>query len=655
MTEIKEKQTVKPEDLFKLQALMAAKLSPDGKSVVYCVGNIEGEKREQKAGLWLLDIESGSSYRLTAGVKTDTSPAWSPDGKQIAFLSTRDGSPQVYVIPVDGGEAKPLTSMQQPIGGGPVWSPDGKYLAFTAGPKLETPPDPTKPYRVTRNVYRFDGIGYLDPVVQDIYVIPSAGGEPKQLTNDRLMNTSPAWSPDGQEIMFQASFDPHEFFPRAELKLVDLKGQVRSIIGASWGQVTTAAWAPGGRQIVFSGQMNGKPFGSKNDLFVVKRHGSVPECRTKNLKVGVNGGLQPDFPVMIPGIIGISMDGSSALASVQEGGTVGVYRVALQGEEKYEPVLSGEREIVLTGMSPEKLLFVESSMMSPPELSVADINGKNEKRLTHLNDEILNGLNFPAVEHLLYPGAEGAQIEGWYFKPSVGEAPYPTILYVHGGPTGAFGHTFNFDFQMFAGAGYGVLFINPQGSCGYGDEFSTAINPNWGDKDYRDLMAGVDYVIEKGWADADKLGVAGISYGGYMSCWIVGHTGRFKAAIPQNPVVDWLSMYGASDISAWLCETAFGGKPHEVPEIFRKNSPITYAHKATTPTLLIQGESDFRCPAIQSEEFYTTLKANGCIVEMIRVPGGSHTMSMGGDPNWRNQENEEMLTWFERYVKGITE
>jgi dipeptidyl aminopeptidase/acylaminoacyl peptidase len=167
-------------------------------------------------------------------------------------------------------------------------------------------------------------------------------------------------------------------------------------------------------------------------------------------------------------------------------------------------------------------------------------------------------------------------------------------------------------------------------------------------------MAGVDYVIEKGWADAGRLGVSGISYGGYMSCWIVGHTDRFKAAIPENPVVDWISMYGASDIDPWLAVEAFGGKPHEVPEIYRSTSPITYAHNATTPTLLIQGEMDFRCPAIQSEQFYTTLKANGCIVEMIRVPGGSHIMSIGGEPSWRKMQNEEMLKWFDRYVLGKT-
>ncbi|MEM5773385.1 MAG: S9 family peptidase [Anaerolineaceae bacterium] len=655
MTETKEKKIASLDDLFKLQALTAAQLSPDGKTVVYCVVRQEGEKRETKAGLWLLDVETGASRALTAGEKTDTSPAWSPDGKQIAFLSTRLGMPQIFVIPVDGGEAKPLTKMEQAIGGGPLWSPDGKFIAFTAAPKPETPPDPSKPYRVTRNIFRFDGMGLLDPIMQDIYVIPSAGGDPKQLTNDKLMNSGLAWSPDGQEILFQANFDPHESYPRAELKLVDLKAQVRTVVSLAWGQVASAAWTPNGRQIIFLGQEKDKPFGSKNDLFVIKRHGSKPEIRTSTLKQGPGGGLQGDFPSMIGGIMHISKDGSSVLMNVQTGGMVEVYKIALQGPESFETLLTGDRCISLTGVSDEKLLFVANDLTRTPEIFSADLDGKNEKQLSHINDEILGSLQMPEVEHLLYTGAEGAQVEGWFMKPVAGEAPYPTILYIHGGPTGAFGHTFSMDFLNFANNGYAVLFINPQGSCGYGDEYSTAINPHWGDRDYRDLMAGVDLVIEKGWADPDKLGVGGLSYGGYMSCWIVGHTDRFKAAIPENPVADWWSMYGASDVSAWLCETAFGGKPYEVPEIYRSTAPITYAHLATTPTLLIQGECDYRCPAVQSEEMYVTLKRNGCIVEMIRVPGGSHVMSIAGDPNWRYQSNQEMVKWYDRYVKGITE
>jgi dipeptidyl aminopeptidase/acylaminoacyl peptidase len=657
MSETQERTPVQPEDILKLKALQNAKLSPDGKTIVYNVAVIDKEKEgkyESRAALWLLDVASGESRRLTAGVKMDTNPAWSPDGSKIAFRSSREGSPQIYVIPVDGGEAKPITSMKQAIGGGPAWSPDGKYIAFTAGPKLEAPPDPSKPYRVTRNVYRFDGIGYLHYAVQDIYIVPADGGDPKQLTDDAFMNINPTWSPDGQEILFHAGFDPNAFGYGQRLKLVNLQGEVRTIVDHDWGQAHASTWTPDGKHIVFIGQRKGLATGSKNDLYVIKRHGSEPVCRTSGLKEGVAGGLQPDFPAQIPGIIGVSKDRTYAYTNVQTGGCVQVFKIALYGNESYQPVITGERAVALTDISAEKLVFCESVFQRPPDVFIADLDGKNEKQLTDLNAELLNGWKQPELEHFLYTGAEDVEVEGWYVRPVSGEAPYPTILYIHGGPTGAFGYTYHFDFQMFAAAGYGVLFINPQGSSGYGDAYSTAINPNWGDRDYRDLMAGVDYVVEKGWADPERLGVSGISYGGYMSCWIVGHTDRFKAAIPENPVVDWISMYGVSDISAWLCAEAFGGKPHEVPEQYRSTAPITYAHNCTTPTLLIQGEQDFRCPAIQSEQFYTTLKANGCIVEMIRVPGGSHIMSIGGDPAWRKMQNEEMLKWFDRFVLGKT-
>jgi dipeptidyl aminopeptidase/acylaminoacyl peptidase len=654
MTEQVEKQSVKPEDLFKLKILQDARLSPDGKSVVYCISYVDNEKDEENASLWLLSLEDGQSRQLTAGNGRDHSPVWSPDSKEIAFLSTRSGAPQVYVIPVDGGEARAVTSMQQPIGGGPSWSPDGRYLAFTAGPKMEAPPDPGKPYRVDRHVYRFDGIGYLHLAVQDIYIIPEAGGEVKQLTSDAFMNTNPLWSPDGQEILFSASFDPHSHAPRPVLKMVDLQAQVRTIVGSDWGIVEGAAWLPTGKGIVFSGVPREAPIGTKSDLWVVKRHGSQPECRTAGLKVGVGGGLQPDFPAMPPGRIGVSRDSSNAFINVQDGGSVHIYEIALSGKEAWKPILQGERSLFLNGINAEKILFCTVDLQNLPDVYIANLDGTQEQQLTHLNEEIVSGWMAPEVEHISFEGAEGAQIEGWIMKPTVGEAPYPTVLYIHGGPHGAFGNTFSFDFRMLTGAGYAVLFINPQGSTGYGSEFASVITKDWGNRDYRDLMAGVDYVIEKGITDADRLGVAGISYGGYMTTWIVGHTDRFKAAIPENPVTDLVSLYGTSDISAWLGEQAFGGKPFETPEIYRKCSPITYAHNCRTPTLLIQGERDFRCPAGQSEQFYTTLKVNGCIVEMMRFPSGSHIMSIGGDLVSRRTENQEILKWFNRYILGNT-
>jgi dipeptidyl aminopeptidase/acylaminoacyl peptidase len=206
------------------------------------------------------------------------------------------------------------------------------------------------------------------------------------------------------------------------------------------------------------------------------------------------------------------------------------------------------------------------------------------------------------------------------------------------------------DFQLLAGAGYGVLIVNHRASTGYGNDFSTAIKGDWGNLDYHDLMAGVDHAIALGLADADRLGVCGLSGGGNLSCWIVGQTDRFKAAVPENPVTNWVSFYGVSDIGVWFAVEQMGGHPHEIPEVYARCSPITYAHRCTTPTLLIQGENDYRCPAEQSEQFYTVLKANGCPVEMLRLPNSAHAGAIIGPVASRRAQNNAMLDWFQRYI-----
>ncbi len=267
----------------------------------------------------------------------------------------------------------------------------------------------------------------------------------------------------------------------------------------------------------------------------------------------------------------------------------------------------------------------------------------------------LASVKLPTVEHLHFKGSDGAAVEGWICLPPEGEAPYPTVLYIHGGPHGAFGNIFHFDTQMLCGAGYAVLLVNHRASTGYGDEFSTAIKGDWGNLDYNDLMAGVDTAIAQGYTDGDKLGCCGLSGGGNLSCWIVANTRRFKAAVPENPVTNWVSMYGVSDISAWFAVEELGGAPHEIPEIYAKCSPITNAHTCTTPTLMLQGEHDWRCPAEQSEQFYTTLKANGCTVEMVRFPNSSHAASIYGAPAIRTAQNDALLGWMNQYVLGKTE
>ncbi len=288
------------EDLFQLKFVAAADLSPDGRQVAYAVISTDTTEDEDHVAIWLLSVETGESRQLTTGLAKDTAPAWSPDGKAIAFISTRDEQAQIYIIPVDGGEARVLTSLEQGVGGDPVWSPDGKFIAFTARPEGRDR-DPSEPYRITRAMYRFDATGYLDDVVQDIYVVPAVGGEAKQLSRDAYHNSAPVWSPDGQEILFLASLYPdwsHASRPTA--KIVNLEGEVRELAG-EWGFVEQAAWMPDGRRAVFVGSPHGRPHGSKRDVWVLELGGDTaqegtPECRTAGLEFGSGGSVQSDAP-----------------------------------------------------------------------------------------------------------------------------------------------------------------------------------------------------------------------------------------------------------------------------------------------------------------------------------------------------------------------
>lgn len=498
-----------------------------------------------------------------------------------------------------------------------------------------------------------DGVGYIDDKVQDLYIVPAAGGEPKQLTKDKLNCSSPVWSPDGTEILYLAGMAPDSISFDLSMKIIDLEGKSRDLLG-DWGNILQAVWMPDGKQVMFTGTPAGRPIGSKSDLWLASKDGGTPECRTALLKVGVGGGLQADMPVSPVPLLAVEKTGTKAWSQVQTGGKMEICEIALSGPENVMTVIGGDRTSELLGKTGELFLYTVSTFHDPINLYCADAAGKNERQLTHINDEIIGQWQQPDVEHLQYPSADGVQVEGWLMKPAAGKAPWPTILYIHGGPHSAFGNIFSFDFRMLTGAGYAVLFVNHRASTGYGDEFSTAIKGDWGNLDYNDLMYGVDHAIAKGLTDPDKLGVCGLSGGGNLTAWIVGNTHRFKAAVPENPVTNWLSFYGVSDIGPWFAVEELGGHPHEIPEIYRKCSPITWAHRCTTPTLFVQGESDFRCPAEQSEQFYTILKANGCIAEMVRLPASFHAGSIMGAPVVRKYQNDVLLDWMNRYVLGKT-
>lgn len=651
------------DDLFRFEWLQTGKLSPDGTQVAYTVSHIEGEKGEEKeySTLYLLDIDSGKSRKMTSGKQKDTSPAWSPDGKTIAFVSDRDEKPQIYLLPVDGGEAQALTELKQGAGA-PTWSPDGTKIAFSAGIDYgeDKAPDRSKdPYRVTRNVWRFDAIGDIDLAINNVYLVDVASKESTQLTDDaETIKGGLQFSPNSQHLLYSASMKPDRWMGfQANHVVLDLDGKEKFVLD-DLGYLGSGHWLDDER-IVFVGNYDmDATIGTHPNLWVYNLSSSNLDNRTDGLELGLLGGLEgrsPSLGQYLPKIA-ISEDAQSAYLQVQVGGETGIYQIALTGDISAERVIHGERACYLLDMVGDNLLFTTSDINNTPNICIASLDGSHEAQLTHLNKDLLAEFGLPEYENLHFKGTDGVDVEGWYVKPTNGaEAPYPTILWIHGGPHGAQGNTFAFDTHVLAGAGYGVLFVNHRASTGYGDSFSTAIQGDWGVLDYGDLMAGVDYAIERGLADADKLGCCGISGGGNLSTWSIGQTDRFKAAVPQNPVTNWQSFYGVSDIGVWFATRQLGGHPHEIPEVYDRCSPITYAHQCTTPTLMIQTEHDWRCPAEQSEQFYTVLRANGCTVEMLRQPKGSHGGSIRGPLPLRTANLEAKLDWFNRHILGIDE
>jgi dipeptidyl aminopeptidase/acylaminoacyl peptidase len=651
---------IAPEDLFRFRFIVAADLAADGTRVVFAQTRIEpGEEEDddevEHTDLHLVDVGSGEIRRLTLNDSTNSAPAISPDGSSVAFMSSRTEKPQLWLLPLDGGEPRRLTDLAQGVGGGPVWSPDGSKIAFTAGLQ-EEPRKPERPYRVDRTVWRFDGIGVLDDAIQDVYVLDVAddGAEPRRLTDDRFMNSQPKWSADGQSLVYVASHDPDSHLLASRLRRVDLEGTVTDLTGPD-GFVNSHAPLGDGRVAYVLDFEQDTVVGTRASLYILDPATGTVARRGADLEGHIEGHIQGDNPA---GRIGLGQlllsDGDrDAIVPVQTGGEKSLVRVALDGGESHTVVAGGARVCLPVSARGQKVLFAAFGFTEPGDLYIVDLDTGEERRLTQANEDVLAELALPTVTQLHFPGIDGAPVEGWFLQPPAAEAPLPTLLNIHGGPHAAWGAHFSFDNLMFTGAGYGILLVNHRASTGYGDAFATAILGDWGNLDYADLMSGVDYAIEEELADPDRLGVFGISGGGNLTGWVIGHTDRFKAACPENPVFNWFSMYGASDVGADFSVRELGGTPYDAEDVYRRCSPITYAHHCTTPTLFLQHENDNRCPAEQTEQFFSVLRVNGVPAEMLRFPGTPHGGSVIGPIGHRRAQNEALIDWMNRWVLGV--
>jgi dipeptidyl aminopeptidase/acylaminoacyl peptidase len=613
--------------------------------VFYSTAEIDEDEETEVGSLWIVR-EGGLDRQFVYVASTDfRDPAPSPDGSRFAVVGVVDGVAQICLIDLVG-DVTALTALPQGVTGPPVWSPDGAMIAFTAASGVSRKRG--APYRVNRATFRFDGVGYLDDAAHDLYVVDVDSGSVRQLTNDRCMNTDPRWSPDGRALCFLVSFPPEgvwKFLP--ELHVISIEGGEQHTVTGTWGGVFDAEWCSDDL-IAFVGRpaADQHPFSEKLDVWVVESGGGIPECRTASILAGVGSHIQADsLPSGALGATRMRRDGASALISCQAGGDVAICRIALTGPEAVERVveLDGWSTYLMDYEPLEGILSLATSFVAPAELML------NGTRLTSLNDEVLEDVALPEVRKLDVTAPDGLRTEAWVLIPHGTRHPLPSVLYIHGGPYGAFGNVFTIDFQLLVGSGFAVIVQNFRGSGGYGTEFSRRIVGDWGQAGSLDHHAAVDAAIDAGFSDPERIGVCGYSHGAFATCWLVGTSTRFKAAVAENPITDFTSAFGAMD-AEWIVEAEFGGPPHQLPETYRERSPLTHAANCATPLLFIVGEADLRCPATESEQYYRVLKANDVPTEIIRLPESAHLGTWHGPVAARLAQNEALINWFARHL-----
>jgi dipeptidyl aminopeptidase/acylaminoacyl peptidase len=644
-----------PEDVFALTGVGDPRLDPDGKRVAYGVWWIDAEDREYRSAIWLATVDGSSPpRRLTAGEKRDSQPRWSPDGSRLAFVSSRGeekSSGQIYVLPLDGGEAQKLTDLKEDPSE-LTWSPDGTRIAFTARVRdaaYEEEDDRKRaPRRFRRLGYKLDSVGWTGDRRQHVFVVAADGnGEPAQLTEGDFEHGSPSWSPDGTEIAFVSARDEDwdlTTVSDAYVVKADGSGEPRKITGSE-GSVDATVWTPRGGEILVVYSAGVFDFPRHGQIGVVPAAGGDIRVLTASL----DRNCSPFPAVRTP-----AWDGDRIVFLVEDAGNVHIYAVAAAGDAEPELLLGGEQLLTGFDVVDGRIVHSASTSTTLSELYVGD------RRLTDVGASFAGGRDLSAPQRFSVQSTDGAEVDCWIIKPSDFEPgkKYPTLLSIHGGPFTQYSTGFFDEFQVYAGAGYAVVYANPRGSSGYSEDWGRAIRgpsngqgPGWGTVDFDDLMAAVDRAVERfDFVDPDRLGVLGGSYGGYMTTWIVGHTNRFKAACSERAVNNLVSAYGSSDVF-WAFGGTFGAFLYDDFDAWVERSPSTYAKDIETPLLVMHSENDLRCSVEQAEHLFITLRRARKDVEFVRFPVESHELSRSGSPTHRVQRFEVLLEWFDRYLK----
>jgi len=656
---------IKAEDLYELKSVADPQLSPDGTVCAYTETGICPEKGEYFSNLYTVSTDDKSTpVQWTFGKKKNHSPRWSPDGKKLAFVSNRDGKNQLYLIGANGGEARKLTDLANGAGT-PLWSPDGTKLAFQvtvkAGKKAtdkeeeKKKDDKLEPLIVEKMKYKSDGAGFWKGTYKHIAIVDSETGEVTQLTdgdNDYYLH---CWSPDGKTIAAGADFtsgDKDDSF-RLDLCFIDIETGEMEKIESEIEYILDASWSPDGRTLALTGRNREFENATLARVWLYDRETGTFTCVTEELDATVGSAMAADFlqGASDPGILWTDDSKGFYFIASDLGNTI-VYYGNTDGE-LYPALLDNQYVYGLSLDAKNQRAAVAISRPDEPgDLYMLSITDGELTRLTSVNDAFLQNKTLSVPEAIRFEAEDGTELNGWLMRPvgfREGEK-YPLILEIHGGPHAMYGNAYMNEFQILASKGYAVLYINPRGSHGYGQEFVNAVRSDYGGGDYSDLMKAVDYVLENyDFIDEERLGVTGGSYGGFMTNWIVGHTNRFKAAVTQRSISNWLSFYGVSDIGYYFTEWQIGAGLEDIERLW-KHSPLSYVENVETPLLILHSEKDYRCPIEQAEQLFIALKRLKKETKFIRFPEENHELSRSGRPNLRIDRLNFITDWFDEYL-----
>jgi len=595
---------------MEMESIRSPNISPDGNFILFSRGWVDKKNDRMRSNLWMTDAEGNRVHELTHGNWSDFSPVWSPDGKKIAFLSDRNGTTQIHVMWLDTHDVAQLTHLDT-APGNLRWSPDGTKLAFTmfiqdAKPllsvKLPKRPKGAKWAKpaiiIDRLSWRRDGRGPVPKGYSHIYVLDAElGGTPRKLTSGNYSHSDPQWSLDGKKIFFSAIRKPDAEYLRGDTEIyaVDLGTlKIRALTDRK-GPDRSARISPDGKWIAYTGYDDKNLTSHLSNLYLMDISGGHKKM------------LAGNFPSS-PSTVTWAADSSGVYYLMPEKGTCNVHFIARSG--KTHQVTHGYH--YLSGLSIAqngRVASVLSDFYDPGSLVTYTLqNPRAVQKLVDVNEDILKGVKLGGVEELKFKSPDGLDLQGWLMKPAEFKTgrKYPMLLWIHGGPWAMYSVRFNWAWQNFAAKGYAVLFMNPRGSTGYGQDFVNGIQFSYPGKDLDDLMAGVDAALARGFIDEKNLFVCGGSGGGVLTAWIVGHTNRFTAAVSMRPVIDWHSFVGTTDSANWYRQ--FKKYPWEDPAEYAARSPLHYVANVKTPTMVMTGEADLRTPISQSEEYYRALK-----------------------------------------------